>query len=319
MQDPAAAALRALVPPERRTGLAALLGWRNPPADLRESPAQVRRAPSPAAADPSRAADECAGPSASHWSTSHDSALPQLDYTEAATWEFCESAGHAFRTYQHVLVKQALSANTLVSLPTGFGKTFVAAVVMRNFLRWFPTGIVVFMAPSRPLVQQQRVACAAVRIDPDRDTVLLTGEVAPWDRRRLWACAGADGCSGGDGPPGGCGSPAARFEGGRGAPGGGGGAGAARLFFCTPQTFENDLREGVVDGRRVVCVVFDEAHHAAGTGYAYAKVRIAGGSGLRPRRERWGMRKGGNPEAVAHVLASGRSVGEPPSRLPLTT
>jgi ERCC4-related helicase len=32
----------------------------------------------------------------------------------------------------------ALRANTLVALPTGLGKTFVAAVVMLNFYRWFP-------------------------------------------------------------------------------------------------------------------------------------------------------------------------------------
>jgi len=171
------------------------------------------------------------------------SALPCLEPTEASMWEYPDTAGHSFRTYQHVLVKQALGANTLVSLPTGFGKTFVAAVVMRNFLRWFPTGVVVFMAPSRPLVQQQRGACAAVGINPERDTVLLTGDVAPSERRQLWAGHGGDNHA------------------------------AARLFFCTPQTFENDLREGVVDGRRVVCVVVDEAHHASGRGYAYAKVR----------------------------------------------
>jgi hypothetical protein len=204
-----------------------------------------------------------------------------------------------------VLVKQALSANTLVSLPTGFGKTFVAAVVMRNFLRWFPTGIVVFMAPSRPLVQQQRVACAAVGIDPDRDTVLLTGEVAPSDRRRLWAGASADWC-GGDGPPGECGSPSATPGGLRAAPGGGGGVEAARLFFCTPQTFENDLRQGVVDGRRVVCVVFDEAHHAAGAGYAYAKVRVTCGIHIHnPRVSAGGMQGCGETWGHVHTMAFG--------------
>ena len=33
--------------------------------------------------------------------------------------------------------------NTLVSLPTGLGKTLIAAVVMYNYYRWFPTGKVV--------------------------------------------------------------------------------------------------------------------------------------------------------------------------------
>ena len=48
----------------------------------------------------------------------------------------------------------ALFENTLVSLPTGMGKTLIASVVMHNFLQWFPTGTVVFMAPTRPLARR---------------------------------------------------------------------------------------------------------------------------------------------------------------------
>jgi ERCC4-related helicase len=42
-----------------------------------------------------------------------------------------------------------------VTLPTGLGKTFIAAIVMLNFYRWFPTGKIVFCAPTKPLVTQQ--------------------------------------------------------------------------------------------------------------------------------------------------------------------
>ena len=49
--------------------------------------------------------------------------------------------------------------NTLVTLPTGLGKTFIAAVVMYNYFRWFPLSKIVFMAPTKPLVQQQIEAC----------------------------------------------------------------------------------------------------------------------------------------------------------------
>ena len=35
-------------------------------------------------------------------------------------------------------LQTALLANTLVCLPTGLGKTLIAAVVMHNFARWFP-------------------------------------------------------------------------------------------------------------------------------------------------------------------------------------
>ena len=37
----------------------------------------------------------------------------------------------------------AIMQNTLVSLPTGLGKTLIAAVVMYNYYRWFPQGKVV--------------------------------------------------------------------------------------------------------------------------------------------------------------------------------
>ena len=146
--------------------------------------------------------------------------LPRIDAAEAQYWEYPEAGtGSEFRSYQHVMTREALAANTLVSLPTGFGKTFVAAAVMRNFLRWFPDGLVVFMAPTRPLVHQQRDACAKADLPADGEAALLTGDLPPSERRALW-----------HGWAGGADAPAA----------------ARRLFFCTPQTFENDLRQSLL-------------------------------------------------------------------------
>lgn len=45
------------------------------------------------------------------------------------------------RSYQFRMVRSALLANTLVCLPTGLGKTLIAAVVMYNYYRWFPQGV----------------------------------------------------------------------------------------------------------------------------------------------------------------------------------
>lgn len=42
------------------------------------------------------------------------------------------------REYQFKIVQTALYNNTLVCLPTGLGKTFIAGVVMYNYYRWFP-------------------------------------------------------------------------------------------------------------------------------------------------------------------------------------
>jgi len=42
------------------------------------------------------------------------------------------------REYQMTAISAALLTNALVCLPTGLGKTLIAAVVMHNFTRWFP-------------------------------------------------------------------------------------------------------------------------------------------------------------------------------------
>lgn len=59
------------------------------------------------------------------------------------------TTNYPVRKYQFSIVQAALFKNTLVVLPTGLGKTFIAAVVMYNIYRWYPTGKVIFMAPTR--------------------------------------------------------------------------------------------------------------------------------------------------------------------------
>ena len=89
------------------------------------------------------------------------------------------------------------------------------------------------MAPTKPLVSQQIQACHEIVGIPEFDTAHLFGGVSPEERGQHWK--------------------------------------DKRVVFCTPQTFENDLRSGVCDYRRVVCLVFDEAHRASGS-YAYCTV-----------------------------------------------
>ena len=54
----------------------------------------------------------------------------------AQTWVY--PLGVPERAYQLDIIRTALYHNTLVCLPTGLGKTLIAAVVMHNFTRWFP-------------------------------------------------------------------------------------------------------------------------------------------------------------------------------------
>ena len=62
------------------------------------------------------------------------------------------------------------------------GKTFIAAVVMYNYYRWFPAGKIIFTAPTRPLVRQQIEACHDVVGIPEREIAHLDGNI-PADRR----------------------------------------------------------------------------------------------------------------------------------------
>jgi ERCC4-related helicase len=163
----------------------------------------------------------------------HRGALASLEVSASETWEFPRHRDYPERPYQLAIVQTALFHNTLVSLPTGLGKTFIAAVVMHNYRRWFPDGTVVFMAPTKPLVTQQVEACHKIVGIPPSDTAQLLGAVSVKARVEAW--------------------------------------GHRPVVYCTPQTFANDLKNGRVDPRKVVLIVFDEAHRATGN-YAYCSV-----------------------------------------------
>ena len=82
-----------------------------------------------------------------------EASLAAIDEEACKSWLY--PSNYPVREYQVSIVKQALLKNTLVCLPTGLGKTLIAAVAMYTFFRWFPEGQLIFMAPTRPLVAQQ--------------------------------------------------------------------------------------------------------------------------------------------------------------------
>ncbi|KAL6870796.1 hypothetical protein ACP4OV_014644 [Aristida adscensionis] len=134
------------------------------------------------------------------------------------------------REYQKYMVEKALFTNTLVALPTGLGKTFIAAVVMYNYFRWFPEGKIVFAAPTRPLVIQQIEACHNTVGIPQEWAIDMTGKRIPSERSCFWK--------------------------------------SKRVFFVTPQILANDIQSGICKANQIVCLVIDEAHKASGN-YAY--------------------------------------------------
>jgi hypothetical protein len=154
-----------------------------------------------------------------------------FDATAGSVWIYPNNM--TVRSYQYSIVERCLHRNTMVVLPTGMGKTFIAAVVMFNFYRWYPLGKVVFMAPTKPLVTQQADACYKIVGIPNEDMTFMTGNMPPEKRKLLWA--------------------------------------SKRVFFITPQVIANDIMRGDVDVNLIKCVVIDEAHKALGE-YAFCKV-----------------------------------------------
>ena len=140
------------------------------------------------------------------------------------------------RDYQRNIARTCLERSTLVVLPTGMGKTVIAARVIADVLR-SKGGKVLFLAPTKPLVEQHAAFLRDVLIvDADRVAV-FTGEVTPPDERMLlWR--------------------------------------ESKIVTSTPQVVKNDLRSERYGLDDVSLIVFDEAHRSVGD-YAYVDVATA--------------------------------------------
>jgi ERCC4-related helicase len=128
------------------------------------------------------------------------------------------------RAYQTAITAAALSANTLVVLPTGLGKTSIALRVMAEFLRVRPGESILFLAPTRPLVVQHARTIEASLLAPP--PIVLTGAIPPERRAELLH------------PP--------------------------QIVVATPQVIGNDLARSEFPLAQFGLVVFDEAHRAVG-------------------------------------------------------
>ncbi len=136
------------------------------------------------------------------------------------------------RRYQLQLADAAIDDHTLVCLPTGLGKTTVSLLVTARRLHE-AGGRALFLAPTKPLVQQHAEFYREALTIPDDEIVVFTGDVKPDDR-------------------------AAVFE-------------DARIVIATPQVVENDLVGNRISLRDVTHLTFDECHRATGD-YAYVYI-----------------------------------------------
>ena len=136
------------------------------------------------------------------------------------------------RRYQIRLADAAAADHTLVCLPTGLGKTAVSLLVTAERLHE-AGGKSLFLAPTKPLVQQHAEFYRETLSIPDDEIVVFTGDVRPDDRAALW--------------------------------------GDARVAIATPQVVENDLVGNRISLSDVTHCTFDECHRATGD-YAYVYI-----------------------------------------------
>ncbi|MFX1478350.1 MAG: DEAD/DEAH box helicase [Promethearchaeota archaeon] len=134
------------------------------------------------------------------------------------------------RDYQENIFINCLNHNCLVVIPTGLGKTVIALMLAVHRLTEKPNSRVVFLAPTKPLVEQHYKSFSKLTLLPPESLQLLTGAIAPERRDTIWS--------------------------------------NAKIAFMTPQVLQNDLISGLYSLKDVTLIIFDECHRAIGD-YAY--------------------------------------------------
>jgi len=118
----------------------------------------------------------------------------------------------------------------MVVLPTGMGKTTIALFVLIDRLK---KGKILFLAPTRPLVEQHSAFLKDVTTLDASRIQTFTGTISADKREKLWD--------------------------------------AAKIVVSTPQVIENDLLSNRVSLRDIALLILDECHRAVGN-YSYVYI-----------------------------------------------
>jgi Fanconi anemia group M protein len=137
------------------------------------------------------------------------------------------------REYQENILSTSLEKNTLCVLPTGLGKTPIAAMLSAHRLQTYPESRILVMAPTRPLTVQHHKTFREFMNLSEENLQHVTGMIKPEKRREIYK--------------------------------------ERKIIFATPQTIKNDLGKGRLSLKDFSLIVIDETHHAVG-GYAYPYV-----------------------------------------------
>jgi len=126
----------------------------------------------------------------------------------------------------------ALTGNTLCVIPTGLGKTSIAALVAAERLSKNMKGKILFLAPTKPLVSQHYRSFEKM-LKLGMEMQVVTGESKAEERFKLYK--------------------------------------NVDIIFATPQTIGNDIKSGLLNLADFSLVIFDEAHRCIGQ-YAYVYI-----------------------------------------------
>ncbi|HVP23711.1 MAG TPA: DEAD/DEAH box helicase [Conexivisphaerales archaeon] len=128
------------------------------------------------------------------------------------------------RLYQQELARDAGASNAIIVLPTGMGKTAVAALIIANRLA-STGGRTLFLAPTRILVQQHKEFLEKVLDLPAGSVAAVTGEDDIHTRGDAWS---------------------------------------AKIVCATPQIAVQDVKRSLLDVSLFDLLILDEVHRAIG-------------------------------------------------------
>ncbi len=137
------------------------------------------------------------------------------------------------REYQQKIFETAKDNNTLVILPTGLGKTLIALLLTIERQKKFPGSKALFLAPTRPLIEQHFKTFRKELPELFATLELFTGEVPANKRKSLFN--------------------------------------KADIIFSTPQCIGNDISSELYSLEDVSLLIIDEAHRCL-KNYSYTSV-----------------------------------------------
>ncbi len=126
------------------------------------------------------------------------------------------------REYQQKIFEKCVDKNCLVVLPTGLGKTLIALMLTIERMKKFPGEKVIFLAPTKPLVEQHLAYFKKHLPELFAEMTLFTGQTNSEARKKLWQ--------------------------------------NSDIIFSTPQCIANDVKKGLYDLKDVCLLIEDEAH-----------------------------------------------------------